>query len=78
MRLNEDALSSAVAGVLLALGELEVDNDETVNSMEQNIEHIMSAVLEQIYSSSIADQTMVLGILESIKMKWYLTHFHGV
>ncbi|MCK9369735.1 hypothetical protein M0R04_07505 [Candidatus Dojkabacteria bacterium] len=74
MQNPEYVLDEAVVSILQSLRELESDNDETTNSMEQNIEYIITESLKQIYTSTV-DQRVALGLLEAVKMAWFLTHF---
>jgi hypothetical protein len=72
---QKEYLDNAVEYVLQQLRELECDGDDLSNSMEQNLEYIITQVMERIYSSNVTDRTTMLGILSTVQMKWYLTHF---
>ncbi len=67
-------LDDAIVSILQSLRELESDNDETTNSMEQNIEYIIMEVLKQVYSNQV-DKRIAMGLLEAVKMDWFLTRF---
>lgn len=71
-----EILDNAVVYILQQLRELECDGDELTNSMEENIKYIMMEVFKQVYSSTVADQHLLLGVLAAIKMEWYLSNFY--
>ena len=68
-------LDPAVTTILHALRELECDNDETTNSMESNIIYITLQLLNEIYTTK-ADEYLVIGLLESLKLSYFDVKIH--